>query len=54
MIKKLNQSCLTHLIHGLYTKFDANPEIYSFPLGTLDTDLGVKAWRHILVASKAP
>ncbi len=39
---------------SLYTKFDANPEIYGFPLGTLDTDPGVKAGPHIYVGSKAP
>ncbi|WP_288352342.1 GFA family protein [uncultured Marinobacter sp.] len=39
---------------SLYTKFDANPEIYGFPLGTLDTDPGVKAGRHVFVGSKAP
>jgi len=39
---------------NLYTKFDANPEILSFPLGTLDTDPGVKPARHVFVASKAP
>ncbi|MFT6094896.1 MAG: hypothetical protein ACJA2Q_002803 [Pseudohongiellaceae bacterium] len=39
---------------SLYTKFDANPEIYGFPLGTLDTDPGVKAGHHVFVGSKAP
>jgi hypothetical protein len=39
---------------SLYSKFDANPEVYGFPLGTLDTDPGVKAQRHVFVDSKAP
>lgn len=39
---------------SIYTKFDANPAVYSFPLGTLDTDPGVKAGRHVYVGSKAP
>lgn len=39
---------------SLYTKFDANPGVYGFPLGTLDTDPGVKAGRHVFVADKAP
>lgn len=38
---------------SLYTKSDANPEIYCFSLGTLDTNPGVKAGRHVLVDSKA-
>jgi len=36
------------------TKFDRDPEWYGFPLGTLDTDPGVKATRHVFVGSKAP
>ena len=39
---------------SLFTKFDAKPEVIGFPLGTLDTDPGVKATRHIFVGSKAP
>lgn len=39
---------------SLYTKFDANPDVYGFPLGTLDTDPGVEAQRHVYVDSKAP
>jgi hypothetical protein len=39
---------------SLYTKFDANPEVLGFPLGTLDTDPQVKATRHVFVGSKAP
>ena len=39
---------------SLFTKFDGNPEVIGFPLGTLDTDPGVKATRHIFVGSKAP
>ncbi len=36
------------------TSFDHNTNWYGFPLGTLDTDPGVKAQRHIYVGSKAP
>lgn len=39
---------------SLYTKFDANPRVYGFPLGTLDTNPGIKAERHIFVGNKAP
>ena len=39
---------------SLFTKFDANPDVLGFPLGTLDTDPGVKAMRHVFVGSKAP
>ncbi|TBW58593.1 GFA family protein [Marinobacter halodurans] len=39
---------------SLYTRFDEHPGIYGFPLGTLDTDPGVKAERHVFVGSKAP
>jgi len=39
---------------SIYTKFDANPEIYAFPFGTLDTDPGVRAERHVFVKNKAP
>jgi hypothetical protein len=38
---------------SLYTKFDAHPDIYGFPLGTLDTDPGVQAKCHVFVGSKA-
>lgn len=39
---------------SLFTKFDHSPDIIGFPLGTLDTDPGVKATRHVFVNSKAP
>lgn len=39
---------------SIYTRFDANPGIVGFPLGTLDTDPGIKAGRHVFVGSKAP
>lgn len=39
---------------SLYTKFDADPEWLGFPLGTLDTDPGVRPRRHVFVGSKAP
>ncbi|MAM87861.1 MAG: aldehyde-activating protein [unclassified Hahellaceae] len=39
---------------SLYTRFDAQPEVYGFPLGTLDTDPGVKPQRHMYVGNKAP
>lgn len=39
---------------SLFTKFDDNPDVLGFPLGTLDTDPKVKATRHIYVGSKAP
>ncbi|MEZ9198166.1 GFA family protein [Shewanella sp. 10N.286.54.B9] len=39
---------------SLYTKFDANPNVLGFPLGTLDTDPKVTPSRHIFVGSKAP
>ncbi len=39
---------------SLFTKLDANPDVLGFPLGTLDTDPGVKAMRHVFVGSKAP
>ncbi len=39
---------------SLYTKFDRQPEVLGFPLGTLDTDPNVRATRHIYVGSKAP
>ncbi len=39
---------------SLYTRFDADPDTYGFPLGTLDTDPGVRAERHVFVDSKAP
>ena len=39
---------------SLFTRFDAQPEVYGFPLGTLDTDPGVRAQRHVFVGSKAP
>lgn len=39
---------------SLLTRFDNNPDVIGFPLGTLDTDPGVKAERHVFVGSKAP
>lgn len=39
---------------SLCTKFDANPEMYGFPLGTLDTNPGVKPERDVFVDNKAP
>jgi hypothetical protein len=39
---------------SLFTKFDRHPEVLGFPLGTLDTDPGVKPARHVFVGSKAP
>lgn len=39
---------------SIHTRFDATPETYAFPLGTLDTDPGVRACRHVFVGSKAP
>ncbi|WP_193074094.1 GFA family protein [Pseudomonas sp. FME51] len=39
---------------SLFTRFDAQPEAFGFPLGTLDTDPGVRAQRHVFVGSKAP
>lgn len=39
---------------SLFTRFDAKPDVYGFPLGTLDTDPGAHPGRHVFVASKAP
>lgn len=39
---------------SLYTRFDQAPEVLGFPMGTLDTDPGVKANRHLYVGNKAP
>jgi hypothetical protein len=39
---------------SLLTRFDKHPELVGFPLGTLDTDPGVRAGRHVFVGSKAP
>lgn len=39
---------------SLLTRFDQHPEVVGFPLGTLDTDPGVRAGRHVFVGSKAP
>ncbi|SDM29279.1 Uncharacterized conserved protein [Modicisalibacter muralis] len=39
---------------SLYTEFDTKPDELGFPLGTLDTDPGVKPQRHVYVNSKAP
>ncbi|WP_217351458.1 GFA family protein [Aquisalimonas sp. 2447] len=38
----------------MHTKFSEKPEVYALPLGTLDTDPGVRADRHVFVGSKAP
>lgn len=43
-----------HCGSSLYTRFDGQPDVLGFPLGTLDTDPGVTAERHVFVASKAP
>ena len=39
---------------NLVTKFEKHKEWYGFPLGTLDTDPGVKPACHVFVGSKAP
>jgi len=39
---------------SLFTKFDNKPDWIGVPLGTLDSDPGVKAAHHIYVKSKAP
>lgn len=39
---------------NLVTKFEQHKEWYGFPLGTLDTDPGVKPACHVFVGSKAP
>jgi hypothetical protein len=39
---------------SLLTRFDSNPEVLGFPLGTLDSNPGVRAGRHVFVGSKAP
>jgi hypothetical protein len=39
---------------SLFTKFDRHPDVLGFPLGTLDTDPGIKPGRHVFVNSKAP
>ncbi|SDZ51671.1 GFA family protein [Pseudomonas sp. NFIX28] len=39
---------------SLFTRFDANPDVLGFPLGTLDSDPQVSASRHVFVGSKAP
>jgi hypothetical protein len=39
---------------SLFTKFDRHPDWLGFPLGTLDSDPGVKPTRHVFVKSKAP
>ncbi|MCO1335407.1 GFA family protein [Microbulbifer sp. OS29] len=38
---------------SLFTRFEGYPDILGFPLGTLDTDPGVKPQRHVHVGSKA-
>lgn len=39
---------------NLITKFDRYPEVYGFPLGTLDTSPGVRPVRHVFTKYKAP
>lgn len=39
---------------SLFTRFDDRPQVYGFPLGTLDSDPGVRPAKHVFVASKAP
>ena len=39
---------------SLLTRFDHLPDVIGFPLGTLDTDPGVRPERHVFVGSKAP
>tara|TARA_R110002096_G_scaffold226108_3_gene415422 strand:- start:11785 stop:12219 length:435 start_codon:yes stop_codon:yes gene_type:complete len=38
----------------IITKFDSNPAIYGFALGTLDSDPGIEIKRHIFTKYKAP
>ncbi|MNT61720.1 Glutathione-dependent formaldehyde-activating enzyme [compost metagenome] len=38
---------------SILTRFDSNPDVIGFPLGTLDSDPGVKTERHVFVGSKA-
>jgi len=45
---------LRELRSSLYTKFGANPNVYGFPLCTLDTDPEVRPERHVFVENKAP
>lgn len=39
---------------SIISTFVDNPDVYGFPLGTLDDDPGVKPVAHVHVASKAP
>ena len=39
---------------SLFTKFDDNPDVFGFPLGTLDTDPNLTPIKHIFVGNKAP
>jgi len=39
---------------NMVTEFDQDPDWYGFPLGSLDTDPGIRPARHIHVDSKAP
>lgn len=39
---------------SMVTRFDGDKKWYGFPLGSLDTDPGVKPARHIYVGWKAP
>lgn len=43
-----------HCGSSMVTRFDHDRKWYGFPLGSLDTDPGVKPARHIFVGSKAP
>ena len=38
----------------IITKFENNPNVYGFALGTLDTDPEIKIERHIFTKYKAP
>jgi len=39
---------------NIITRFDNNPDVYGFALGTLDSDPQIKVERHIFTAYKAP
>jgi len=49
-----HKACCSNCGSSLYTRFDAHPEVLGFPMGTLDTDPGVKPERHVYVGNKAP
>ena len=38
----------------ILSKFEADPAVFSLPLGTFDDDPGVRQERHVYVKSKAP